>query len=347
MTGKLTLLIPGLLKPPQPLQNLPADEKPAFKSLNHFFSRARQSVYPVSGFYPTLFHLFDVELHEQSDHPVAAITRLADTQGHSDAWCLRCDPAYIHADMDRAVLMEHGRLGLSMDEVEQLLMIINAHVEQDGWQVEAHSVDRWYVTGTDKKAVTTTPPHSILGQDIKHDLPKGADADYWCAIMNELQMLLHGLPINAERQAQGLLPVNSLWFWGGGVLPDRAHCQFDTIFDDDMLVKGLAMLAGCECADPATAWQSIEQDKQKHSLIVLDDLLAPQLSGDLFAWLDAVKRFEQLVIDKVFGLLKQKKLTEVTLLSGDGKQFTLSARQLRLWWKRKAGFSALLEKATS
>ncbi len=80
--------------------------------------------------------------------------------------------------------------------------------------------------------------------------------------------------------------------------------------------------------------------------MVLDDLLAPQGNGDLFAWLDAVTYFEQQVLDKVISLLKQKKLTEVTLLSGDGKQFTLNAKQLRHWWNRKAGFTALLKKAT-
>ncbi|MDH5444720.1 MAG: hypothetical protein OEY52_04135 [Gammaproteobacteria bacterium] len=289
--------------------------------------------------------MFGIELDELSTPPIAAITRLADCGESQSEWTLRCDPAYIHADMDRAVLMGHGGLGLSLEETEQLLRIVNAHVEQDGWQIEAHTVDRWYVKGAEKTDITTTAPHTILGQDIKHKLPNGPDASYWRSIMNELQMLLHDIPINLARQARGLLPVNSLWFWGGGHLPDKGYCPFDKVFTDDPVARGLAIYTGGELKATGEVWQEFEHAKGQHLLMVLDRLMAPDIMGDLFAWLDAVKQLEQSVIEKLIAMLKQKQLTEIYLLDGHGSRFTLTTKQLRHWWKRGKKFSSLLEKA--
>ena len=346
MSNQLSLLIPGLLTPPQSLQQLSAEDKPVVKILNRFFSRAKPETFPAQDYYPTLFHLFGLANESDKDHPIAAVTYLADSgEQHAD-WTLRCDPAYILADMDRAVLMGHGALGLSREESEQLVMIINAHVEQDGWQIEAHAIDRWYVKGTDKNNIRTTPPQSILGQDIKHDLPKGGDAGYWCSIMNECQMLLHDLPVNIARQERGVPPVNSLWFWGGGELPEKANSLFDKVFTDDPLVSGLCLLSHTDYASTDTLWQDMEQHDKKHYLLVIDDLIEPQINGDLFAWLDVVKNLEPLVIEKLINMLKQKKLDEVTLYTADGSRFTLTPKRLRHWWKRSTGFTNLLEQAT-
>ena len=39
----------------------------------------------------------------------------------------------------------------------------------------------------------------------------------WYKLLNEMQMFLHQHEINQNRLLNGLLPANSLWFWGGGV----------------------------------------------------------------------------------------------------------------------------------
>jgi hypothetical protein len=347
MQSKLTVLIPGLLQPPQSLQGLPAAEKPAFRSLNRYFARAKHTQLSVSGYYQTLFHLFGVDTDEFADQPVAALTYQVDAGSRADGWCLRCDPVYIHADMDRAVLMGHGALGLTVEETEQLVMIINAHVAQDGWQVEAHAVDRWYVRGLDRKQIRTTPPQSILGQDIKYDLPKGQDGSYWCSIMNECQMLLHELPVNQDRQSRGLPPINSLWFWGGGELPTNTVCQYDRVFANDPLVEGLAMMSGCVHGEGVDVWQAIWEHDAKHYLLVIDELISPGINGDLFAWLDTIQQVEQHVIQKIIQLLKDKQLGEVTVLSADGQAYQLTPSRLRQWWKRQAIYSSLIEKVTS
>ena len=341
MPSQLTLFIPGLLHPPQPIQGLSAEDKPAFNTLNFFFNRAKRSEYPVKGYYISLFHEFGITTHDDKDPPVAAITHRVDSGEQTADWVLRCDPACIHADMDRAVLMGHGELGLTPDETEQLVMIINAHVEQDGWQIEAHGVDRWYVKGLDKNRIQTTTPHEILGEDIKHALPRGEDGSYWCSIMNECQMLLHDLPVNLERQSRGLLPVNSLWFWGAGRLPEKAACHYDRLVADDILVEGLAMLAGCEYV-PFDDRMGLQGHTGQHALLVWDRLVSPRVKQDLFAWLDEVQWFEKNILLKIIGLLKSRQLEQVKLITTEGHSFELNRSRFRHWWKRGHGYDALL-----
>ncbi len=343
MSCQLTLLVPGLLQPPQSLQLLASQEQPSFDLLNRFFSRARETQIPVSGFYASLFHLFGIQVEEPSDYPVAALTRLADTGTKIDEWSLRCDPVCIQADMGRAVLMGHGTLSLSETDAQQLVDIINVHTQQDGWQIEAPSVDRWYVKGATQIQLSTTPPLAVLGQDIKHAMPEGPDAGYWHSLMNECQMLLHEIPLNLARQEKGLLPINSLWFWGGGVLPEKATCPYELIYGDDPLLAGLAQHAGCAYEKIEQVVRAIQQQHDKQILVVIGDLHSPLTSQDLFYWLDAVKQFEQTIIKPLLIMLKDKQLSQVTVLSADGRAFQLTPKWLRHWWKRNAKFQSLLQ----
>ncbi len=343
MSCQLTLLIPGLLQPPQSLQRLPPEEKTSFSLLNRFFARACLSQTPIKDYYGGLFHLFGLPQEEQADYPVAALTHLADTGKQTDEWSLRCDPVCIQADMDKAILIGYNTLDLTETDTQQLLSIINGHAQQDGWQIEALSVDRWYVKGVSQKQISTTPPSMVFGKDIKHAMPKGQDARYWHSLMNECQMLLHDLPLNMQRQEKGQLPISSLWFWGGGVLPEKASCPFDVVYSHDPLSAGLAQHAGCAYEQTEHVWQALQQQQDKQILVVMEDFQMPSARQDLFHWLDQVKSFEQSVIKPLLDMLKTKQLSQVTLLSADGRSFQLTPKLLRHWWKRNPVFQSLLE----
>jgi len=57
-------------------------------------------------------------------------------------------------------------------------------------------------------------------------------------------MLLHEHPANAEREARGAPVVNSVWFWGGGILEAVTTRPYSTVVGDDPLARGLALAAG-------------------------------------------------------------------------------------------------------
>ena len=94
------------------------------------------------------------------------------------------------------------------------------------------------------KLPTFTHPLDGLGEDLLGHLPDGPEGRRWRALLNEAQILLHTHPRNAERIAAGLPPVNSLWFWGGGVLPDAVTARGGRVVSEDAELLALARLAG-------------------------------------------------------------------------------------------------------
>ncbi|MGZ7354524.1 hypothetical protein ACXWRX_09325, partial [Streptococcus pyogenes] len=74
-------------------------------------------------------------------------------------------------------------------------------------------------------------------------LPQGPQGRRWRVLINEAQVLLHQHPLNAERRAKGLPPVNSLWLWGAGRLPAQVRGAFEGVIGDDLLLAALARRA--------------------------------------------------------------------------------------------------------
>ena len=62
-------------------------------------------------------------------------------------------------------------------------------------------------------------PHilSVLGKSANPYIEQSRAILPWYKLLNEMQMFLHQHEINQNRILNGLLPANSLWFWGGGV----------------------------------------------------------------------------------------------------------------------------------
>jgi hypothetical protein len=176
--------------------------------------------------------------------PMAAITRAfdcGDAAGH--AW-LRADPANVRAEMSGARLMACGDFGLDADEVEAFLGDLRALFDEAGLPISSGHPGRWYLRLPADAAIPEfTAPAEALGADILPLLPAGPDGRRWRALMNEAQVMLHNHPRNERRIARGLLPVNSLWFWGGGVLPPTTWPSMEAVVTGDDELRALAKLA--------------------------------------------------------------------------------------------------------
>ena len=87
-------------------------------------------------------------------------------------------------------------------------------------------------------------PDAALGEDLLDHQPDGPEGRRWRALLNEMQIVLHNHPWNAQRVERGLVPINALWIWGGGVLPDRVAADAGLACSDDDLVRAAMQLAG-------------------------------------------------------------------------------------------------------
>lgn len=80
-------------------------------------------------------------------------------------------------------------------------------------------------------------PHilSVLGKPANPFIEQSREQLGWYKLLNEMQMFLHAHELNQDRERRGLLPINSLWFWGAGRLPDNVDSDLAWYCDDPVL----------------------------------------------------------------------------------------------------------------
>lgn len=231
--------------------------------------------------------------------PVAPITRQMDAgDGHHGAW-LRADPAHVRADMGSARMLACGELRLDAEEADALVAALRPLFGDEGFPISAPVPSRWYLMlPAQSQLPAFAPPQVVLGDDLHAHMPEGDAGRRWRRLLNEAQVILHNHPLNARRAAAGKLPVNSLWFWGAGSLPDHVRANGQRYASVDPLVLALARLATAPVVALDPVALDAEQGPTTIDLATLRDvaeLEAPWLTAALVAL--AAGRFAAIDLD--------------------------------------------------
>lgn len=330
----LTLLIPGLFGPP------PVSEEdsrlPAAPFLETLLARA-ELVSGVSGqFENQLFSVFGAEAPSEGDLPVAAVTRALDLGIIDKGWWVRADPVYLRPERDRLILFDTQAVPLSQAEATRLASEVAEPYAADGWLLKAPRPGRWYLKPSRAARILTTPLPQVVGKDIHPYLPQGKDGKAWHTILNEVQILLHTASVNAEREQRGELPINSLWFWGGGRLPGISAAEWAHVYSEEPVSLALARLSeipSSVCPVDFADWRRQAQKPGAH-LVVLDQGRAAVQYGERQRWLEFVERLERDWLAPLFQALRTRDLAAVTI-GADGRAYRIGARQTRRWWRRR------------
>lgn len=249
--------------------------------------------------------------------PLAAITReidVGDAQLH--AW-LRADPAYVRADINAGRMHACGDLGLQPDEVQALLKPLKPLFGEAGFPIDAPVPHRWYLMlPKGSKLPLFSPPEDALGADLYDHLPQGPEGRRWRSLLNEAQVVLHNHPLNAERVARGELPANSLWFWGGGTLPDHVRTSQQHVLTSEAALAGLAKLATIDRAP------------------VPDDFAQLDAAGSSLVDLRGIRTLDTVFTQWLEPALHARRPLSVTLDFADGASFALAPAQRWRWWRR-------------
>lgn len=335
----LTLLIPGLFGP-----SPTTEPAPALPALETWLARSDLKISGTRSFEPVLFQLFDSETPTEGDLPVAAVTRVLDMGVIDNGWWLRADPVHLHPERDRLVLTDSQMLDITQDEANRLVAEIMEHYKADGWLLKAARPGRWYLKPPRAPKMTTSPLPDVVSRDIHPYLPQGKDGKAWHTVLNEMQILLHTAKVNEERERHGKLPINSLWFWGGGRLPKLKPVVWSQLWSQEPLSLAFARLAQVPSrAQPADfqAWRR-QADRSGEQLIVLDGLRVTQQYADAPAWLAAMAQLEHQWIAPLLAAVRQGALAHATLLTDNGRQYRLTRRHARRWWRRRRPLAAYI-----
>jgi hypothetical protein len=266
----------------------------------------------------------------QRDWPLAPLSWLGEGGEAVEGYWLYADPVHLRAERDALVLLDAHHFAIEPEPARVLVDTLNAHFAPDGLRFFAGNPTRWYVRVDRVPDIATSPLRSATGRSIDALLPHGSEALAWHRRVNEIQMLLHAHAVNDMRESTGQPTVNSVWFWGGGVLPAAAGGCLSSVWGDDPLARGLARAARLPCAAlPEGADHWLAQAAAGEHVMLLD-LPAAQPREALLA-------AEQLWFAPLLRALKRRELSALTLVAEDGgtaARFETGAGDVWKFWRR-------------
>lgn len=171
---------------------------------------------------------------------------------------LRCNLVTLSDEPDYAdkTILDYCADDISTGEAKEIVKTLAEHFNNDEFQLYAGVSYRhcliWNNGTTD--VGTLTPPHDITGKPIKNYIPTHPNAKKLYDMMVESYDILKNHPVNKAREAKGLRPANSMWFWGEGtrkaLMPfEEKYGLKGSIISAVDLLKGIGKFSGMNVVD--------------------------------------------------------------------------------------------------
>jgi hypothetical protein len=333
----LHLCIPALFWP----DNLQTDiyqhlELPALKTILAKSYLSEGSGHVVESWLCELFNI-----HKQCDWPVAPITLQQEKEyiERGEGYWLRVDPVHLRIENNHILLGDSHIFNISLKEAISFTNSINELISDDGFTLLPLHSDRWYLHCNSAPNLHTSLLSEVVGNNINNLLPLGNDRSIWNSKINEIQMLLYEHPLNQMRESRGELVVNSVWIWGGGVMPQKIYAPYTKVWSNHVFAQGLAKMSQLE-------FYNLPEDGNKlmlHSsdsgeqLIFLDNLQKYANYRDVFNWRNELVKMEQNWFVPLLQGLRKKQITQlrITVINEHlTKDFTLTPNSFWKFWAK-------------
>ncbi|MEJ6005584.1 hypothetical protein WG899_08505 [Paucibacter sp. AS339] len=146
--------------------------------------------------------------------PTAAWASTAPEGPGDRAWA-RLTPIHLAVGSDQITALPPESLSLSEAESQQFFdSLAELWPADEGWQARWQGSNCWLIAHPSLAGLASASLDRVLHRHVDSWMPS---ARRLRTLQNEIQMLLHGLPLNHERESRGALPLNSVWISGCGV----------------------------------------------------------------------------------------------------------------------------------
>lgn len=341
----LHVLIPDLLGPLK-LWHKDFGFKPESKSAVTLFTNSLPKDVPFKGVDATIFSLLGFAANEELPYAHFRVKKErinSDLVAHNGSF-LCADPVHLKAGSNAVILDMDPLSDLSEKESDSFITTLNEHFIEDGLKFVKGSYNRWYLLLDRDDSLQTTPLREVRNKDISTHLPH-SDKLNLHQVQNESQMLLHSAETNIQREQEGKLAVNSLWFWGGGIQTE-ARTRVRTVIGGGNQGELAASVAQCRFLHSAVEpEQELSQLKAGgHHLLILNQLTPFALKDDLQGWQEQLNKLENEWFSAIEKLFNKGKL-ELLLQSCDGHTYLPKKNKSlsQLWNKVKGNKPSLLE----
>ena len=339
----IALIIPGLCGPVSdpPLSDFLKDRPVA---LDRLISRSQRSAVIGKESGAVLCRWFGVEPDASGQLPVAPLTLLVDTGQAVNDYILRADPVHLRADQSCLRLFDSHTFSITQNEADELVIAFNEFYKDTDWRLIAPRPQHWYLSLKNFQKLETLSPAQVAGQDINTCLPQGDDSAGWHTLMNEVQMLFHDHPVNAARTQRGEPVINSLWFWGGGILPGALNACASRMVTDHPLAMGLAQQASVPRMDlPANSHELLEHAGDGLTLVFDDSLEWAARYSDIDSWVEILQRLEHDWFAPLLAATRQGAVSSLVIEPCNGNSYMTTRRQQQGFWKRIRPFESVCQ----
>ncbi len=190
---------------------------------------------------------YDPKRYYSGRSPLEALS--IGVQMKSSDVAIRCNFVTItqnEGDLKNQVMIDHSADEISTSDCRVLLDTIQANFTDEEFQFYLGTSYQHCLIWNQGLVTDLTPPHDILGKEVKDYLPK---EDKLLKMMEKSYQLLRDHPLNLERVKQGKNPANCCWFWGAGTKPSLQNFEVKTgkrgmMISAVDLLKGIAIGAG-------------------------------------------------------------------------------------------------------
>ena len=333
----ITLLVPGLFDAEYEQQGHESE----LPGLETILARSNSRAVNVRPYTESLCELFQCDYVIDEDIPMAAIGRLIDGEQKPDGYWMRADPVHLHADQKSLNLVDVNSLALTQHDALALAASVRRSFTELGWELEVPVPGRWYVKLDKKPLIRTSEIYSVIGRNIQEFMPSGEHSSTWHRLMNEVQIQLHNADINQIRAERGELPINSLWFWGSGKLPELLQRRWTRVYSDDNGTMGLSMLSNTPCLPlPSDSNELLEGDNTRADiLVVMSDFQTTMLQRGQAR--QRLLQFEKNWCNSMLNALKNGQLRNLNILTRR-KEFRLNKSGLWRFWKKIHPFNSIV-----
>ncbi len=185
----------------------------------------------------------------------------------ADAWAL-ITPCHWRVGTDHVAMARPHELPIDDASSRAFFGAMQPYFGQDRIELHYETPTQWYARSGLFRNLATASLDRVAGRIIDRWLPAGDGGRPIRRLQQEMQMLLYTMPLNDERQRQGLLPVNSFWVSGTGALPEGFVARPPADLRMPQALRDAALREDWRAW--AAAWEALDADEGARLLADLD-----------------------------------------------------------------------------
>lgn len=239
----------------------------------------------------------------------------------------------VHIEIARTHLMMGDPAALRLPEQDSRALFATAlpYFQEAGHALLYGDEGTWFMRADDWAGLDTATPDAALGMDLTDWMPVGARAASFRRLQNEVQILWHTHPVNAQREARRLAPVNAFWSWGAA---DAAH-QRAPNGPKLAAVEASGAIAALADTRPASLREFVA-NIDGDAILVCGSAAPHAVGADWGGWIQQMQQLEAGLFAPILGALKKGRVRKVELVLSHRDahaEFTTTALAQRSFWR--------------